>query len=534
MSKPILKLISKYIFWLSIAFSLAVTLIIFKPQYSTSSAASLQVWVKDSLEHIRREDPGTENRDIHLYAAKGEYESFQIGIKANQPDLTVSEVQITPLNGQNGTLDRDNFTLYRQHYVNITKPSPNKIEDVGDRVKSLGAGWYPDGLVPFVDPETKADLVNAEIDAIPFQLEPGVNQAVWIDLFVPRNTAAGDYRGTYSLVSNGETVTGNILLTVWDFQLPLKPSLQSSFLSWSQNDKNTILELLKHRVMPETKIKPEDERELIDRWGLSSIRIPIWSGANYHNCTMSPPPSTEEIRKAGLKHQLDLMVYAYPTDEIDGCEGLEEPFKAWGTNIKQAGVKHLAAMVPEREFYDLVDIWAVNPERYDMAGKKIVEVLERGKEVWFYTFFAPRDNSPTWLIDFPPINHRVAQGFINQRLGLTGLLYWKVDTWTDDPWNNVDTNANLELPEHYPGEGMLIYPGEQVGISGSVASMRMKWIRDGVEDYEYIEILKKTGYYTWAMETIAEVATDLHNWNQDPAVLQAVRLKLGSKIAGLS
>lgn len=529
------KLISKYILWLSIAFALTFSLIAFRTEDSSSSGTMPQVWARDSLEHIRLKDKGDNNRDIHLYAARGEYESFQIGIRTNQSASNVEDVQISPLVGKNTAIEGDNFTLYREHYVNVTKPSSgsSSIKNSNNRVKSLGAGWYPDGLIPFVDPETKADLVNAEIDAVPFQLEPGINQAIWVDILVPRDAAAGDYRGTYSVLSDGETVTGQILLTVWDFQMPLQPSLQSSFLSWEQNDKGTLVELLKHRVMPEARIKPEDERELIDRWGLSSVRVPFWSGANYHNCTMSPAPSAEAVREAGLEHQLDLMVYAYPTDEIDGCQGLEEPFKEWGTSIKQAGVKHLAAMVPNEEFYDLVDIWAVNPGRYDEAGKRIVDVLKKGKEIWFYTFFAPRDNSPTWLIDFAPINHRVAQGFINQRLGLTGLLYWRVDTWTDDPWNNVDTNANLELPEHYPGEGMLIYPGEQVGVDGSVASMRLKWIRDGVEDYEYIEILKHTGHYTWAMETIAEVAQDMHTWNQDPAVLKAVRLKLGNKIAGL-
>ncbi|MEL6927020.1 MAG: DUF4091 domain-containing protein [Cyanobacteria bacterium J06600_6] len=530
-----LKLIFKYIFWLAIACALTFSISALRTENSNSSTTALQVWVKDSLEHVRLEDSGEKTQDIHLYAARGEYESFQIAIKANQPDLAIANVKISPLIGNGSKINPDNVTLYREHYVNITKPSPSSIKHIVSKVKSLGAGWYPDGLIPFVDPETKADLVNAEIDAVPFKIQPGRDQVIWLDIFVPRDAAAGDYQGTYSVVSNDETITGQILLTVWNFELPLKPSLQSSFLSWEQNDRGTLVELLKHRVMPAAKINPQDERELIDRWGLSSLRLPFWSGANYHNCSMSPAPSTAEVREAGLEHQLDLMLYAYPTDEIDGCNGqLDKPFREWATNIKQAGVPHLAAMVPEEQFYDVVDIWAVNPERYTAAGKKIVDVLKRGKKIWFYTFFSPRDNSPTWLIDFAPINHRVAQGFINQRLGITGLLYWRVDTWTEDPWRNVDTNANLELPEHYPGEGMLIYPGKQVGIKGSVASMRLKWIRDGVEDYEYIEILKNTGHYTWAMETIAEVAQDMYTWNQDPAVLQAVRLKLGQKISELS
>jgi hypothetical protein len=192
-------------------------------------------------------------------------------------------------------------------------------------------------------------------------------------------------------------------------------------------------------------------------------------------------------------------------------------------------------MAPREELYNLVDIWVVNPNRYVAGGKKIAEVLRRGKEVWFYTCFVPSDNSPIWQVDFQPINHRIAQGFINQSLGLTGLLYWRVDRWTDDPWNNVDfVNTYSEKPEHYPGEGILIYPGKQVGIKGSVPSMRLKWIREGVEDYEYIEILKKWGYQDWAMATVREVAQDFEHWNLDPTVLEAARQKLGAKIHQLS
>ncbi|MGL5832759.1 MAG: DUF4091 domain-containing protein [Waterburya sp.] len=522
----------KYFFWLLIAFGLTILLVSLKTKYSDSSSASPQVWVKNSMEQVMLQAPAENVHDIHLYAARGEYESFQIAIKATQNAL-VSDVQVSDLQGMdNHAISQSNITLYREHYVNVIHPS---FSSMMNKVKSLGKGWYPDGLIPFVDPQTGADLANAELDAIPLQLQPGNNQTIWVDIFVPRDTPAHDYQGTYSVVSDRGTITGNILLTVWNFELPLKPSLQSTFLSWEQDDKNTLIELLKHRVMPAATINPADERELIDQWGLTSARLPFWSGANYHTCSMEPAPSVSTIRNEGLKHQLDLTLYVYATDEIDKCEGLDQPLQSWSKNLKQAGVQHLAAMTPVQELYNFVNIWAVNPERYDAAGSKISDVLRLGKEVWFYTCFAPQDNSPTWLIDFAPINHRIAQGFINQSLGLTGLLYWRVDTWTDDPWNNVDfVDPYAEQLAHYPGEGMLIYPGKQVGLSSAVPSMRLKWIREGVEDYEYIEILKRAGYHDWAMEAVGEVAKDMHNWNQDPAILDAVRLKLGTKIHQVS
>jgi hypothetical protein len=527
MFKPFLK----YAFWLLIALILNIWLFSLKTKYSNSSATLPQVWVKNSMERVMMQDSPEAAKNIHLYGARGEYESFQIGIRAIQNDDLITKVQISDLQGTKSTVSRSNVTIYREHYVKITKPSPTALSN---QVKPRGKGWYPDGLIPVVDPQTGADLANAELDAIPFELKSGINQTIWVDVFIPRDTLADEYQGTYTVISDRGKITGKIRLTVWNFELPLKPSLQSAFLSWNQNDKSTLIELLKHRVMPAANINPKDERELIDQWGLTSLRLPYWSGANYQTCSMEPAPSVKAIRQEGLKHQLDLMLYVYATDEIDDCEGLQKPFRQWAKNIKQAGVKHLAVMAPRPEYYDLVDIWVVNPSRYEAAGNKIFDVLAQGKAVWFYTFFAPRDNSPTWLIDFEPINHRIAQGFINQSLGLTGLLYWRVDTWNEDPWHNVDTNPHPDGQEHYPGEGMLIYPGKQVGVKGAVPSMRLKWIREGVEDYEYIEILKKLGYEDWAMEAVREVAQDMHHWNQDPAVLDTVRLKLGRKIHQLS
>jgi hypothetical protein len=530
-----LKFISKCSFWSLIAISLTISLVSLRTEYSNSSPNTPQIWVQNSLERIMLDEHPQDVSNIHLYAARGEYESFQIAINAPEDDFTVANVEISDLKGLGDrVLSKSDITLYREHYINVTKPSPTWG---GSKIKPLGKGWYADGLIPFVDPQTKVDLVNAELDAVPFKLKKGFNQPIWVDIFVSRDTPSGDYQGIYTVNSNLGKVSGKILLTVWNFELPLKPSLQSAFLSWEQNDKNTLIELLKHRVMPAANINPENERELIDQWGLTSVRLPFWSGANYQTCSMNPAPSASTIRKEGLKHQLDLMLYTYATDEIDHCQGLKETFREWSKSIHQAGIKHLAVMAPVPEFYDQVDIWVVNPERYDAAGEKITEVLRQGKEIWFYTFFAFGGSVPNWQIDFQPINYRIAQGFINQSLGLTGLLYSRVDTWTNDPWNNVDflnPDPYSEKPEHYPGEGMLIYPGKQVGISGAAPSMRLKWVREGVEDYEYIEILKRAGYQEWAMKAVHEVAKDMHNWDRDPAVLNAVRLKLGTKIHQLS
>ena len=162
--------------------------------------------------------------------------------------------------------------------------------------------------------------------------------------------------------------------------------------------------------------------------------------------------------------------------------------------MHQAGIKNLISMSPTPALYNdgsgtgrsAVDIWVLLPVMYNNSKTQVGEVLKKGDSVWSYNTLVQDAYSPKWLIDFDPVNFRIQPGFISQSLNLTGLLYWRVDKWPSDAWNNVN-NAGTYSSANYPGEGMLVYPGQPVGVKGVVASMRLKWLRDGVEDYDYVQ-----------------------------------------------
>ena len=105
--------------------------------------------------------------------------------------------------------------------------------------------------------------------------------------------------------------------------------------------------------------------------------------------------------------------------------------------------------------------------------------------------------------------------------------------WSSDAWSNVN-NAGTFSSNNYPGEGMLVYPGAPVGIRGVVPSMRLKWIRDGVEDYEYVALLKKAGYGDWALQVARSVGGDWTHWTRDPNALESARRTLGQKLDSLA
>ena len=403
----------------------------------------------------------------------------------------------------------------------------------GGSNRPLAKGWYPDGLIPFTDPQTGNPLSGAQLTAVPFSLNASKNQPIWVDVLVPRDATPGAYNGTFSVTSNQGNVSGQISLTVWNFTLPLKPALESSFLTWTTGSTATHQELLRNRMNPQ-KAATGDERSLIDNLGLASRDVGFWSGADMSSCTMSAAPTVSQFSSAAATHQSGLMLYDYSADEIWKCTNLYPTIKQWAANMHQAGVNNLITMAPVPELYDdgtgsgrsAVDIWVMLPILYDKSPSNVQYAISKGDHAWSYNCLVQDAYSPKWMIDFDPMNFRVQPGFINQSLNLTGILYWRVDLWSGDPWNNVYSSS---FPT-YPGEGMLVYPGTTVGIQGVAPSMRLKWLRDGADDYDYIDLLKKAGQGTWALQVAAGVGTNWSQWSRDGNVAEAARVQLGQKL----
>ena len=173
--------------------------------------------------------------------------------------------------------------------------------------------------------------------------------------------------------------------------------------------------------------------------------------------------------------------------------GIDSQFQEWARNLHEAGVRQLVTMPPDPALYTDggggagVDIWGILPKQYDAAEVDDLRRADFGMEVWSYTAVAQDDYSPKWLIDYGPLDFRLFPGFINQSMGFTGTLYWRVDEWGEDPWAVANP-----FEGNYPGDGMFVYPGEQVGMpDGAAPSIRLKWLRDGVEDYDYIAMASR-------------------------------------------
>jgi hypothetical protein len=496
-------------------------------------AAPPIVWTAPSLSRIGRNDaPGT-SRTITIYAAKGESESFQIGVRGPASHVNVTATDFTL--GSKAVIERSNITLYREHYITITNASSCPHPDEPCTNPPLGAGTYPDALIPFNDPQTGAPLAGAELTAVPFSVAAGENQPVWIDVTIPRGTVAGTYKAEFTIASDQGSASVDAKLVVWNFELPLQPALKSAFLI-EHPTRAVQEELLRHRLMPKD-VAPADEAELVARFGLNIASFPCWGGWNPKT---NAPFSADDYRNEAAKHTQGLPLICYPADEISGATERYAQVKQWAFAMHQAGIKNLITMQPDPALYDdgsgtgrsAVDIWVMLPFQYDQAADRVRDVQAKGDEVWSYNTLVQDNYSPKWHIDFAPINFRIQPGFISQSLHLSGLLYWRID-WAaradgqpSDPWRDG-------YGMFYPGDGRMTYPGDEVGLTGGgvAPSMRLKWLRDGVDDFDYVDLLKKAGCGDAALKVARSVGQDWHTWTRDPATLEAARIRLGNALS---
>ena len=462
----------------------------------------------------------------NLFAAKNEYEAAQLVVRAPRGGLSEVTVEVSALRHASGYA-LPPASLYLEHYVFVARST---LADTVSSNPSAGPGWYPDGLIPF-----DAEPTDPRLSAVPFSVGGGRNQPVWIDVYVPPGAPAGDYTATYTVSSAEGRATGDLALTVWDFTLPASPALASNFQLWEADSEASKAVLLAHHLSPNL-IPAEEQPRFIEDYGLSAVGLPFWSGANFETCAMDLPPSPESIQNERAKQDPRLRVYAYTADEIDTCaRALEPSLKQWARALHSFGVEQLVTMMPVPGLYDdgsgrsAVDIWVISAFQYyrsDAPARRLQEAYSLNTDVWSYTALTEPNSSPKWALDLAPINHRIMPGFINPLYDMTGLLYWRVDEWTDDPWFDLTP----PLADYPYGEGMLVYPAEPLGLAGVAPSLRLKWIRDGVEDYAYVKLLEDLGQTEQALDIVKTVARSWTRWHKNPQVLLDARQRLAAAI----
>jgi hypothetical protein len=547
--------------------------------------AESHVWTVAETTRVLRETPPGTNRAVRLAAARNEWESFQVLVRSDTPLAGVS-LEPGALRGPDGAaLGTDRMRLYRQHQLHLTNGTYRN-----DRFQP---GWYPDPLIPFEHPLPGRKLNGARLTAVPFDLPPGETQGFWVDLYVPPDAQAGRYRGAFRVTAADRQVEVPVELTVWNFALPRVPALQTAFGSpadrmrdhyrqrakdgqepepqdWKTVETQCAQLLADHRVNatpPRELLRPAARpdgsyripseqvralREFVDRYHVNALQTP------HPSSVIKDPAADREKLRAWLAafdlaaRELDrpgLVFFTYLKDEPN----TEEDYRyvqTWGRAVRDAGsvVKVLVVEQPWTEpgkggadsawgeLFGAVDIWCplFSLHRPEEAARR----LALGETVWTYTALCQGPPTPWWHMDYPLLNYRVPS-WMAWRDRLRGLLYWGgMSYWrqTDDPWTQAPFYTGSGRPQQgakgivFYGEGSLVYPARAVGHDGIVPTLRLKALRDGIEDYEFLALLERLGARDGAAAVVQRRVESFFKWEKDPAAYEAARRELAELI----
>src|SRR5262245_2910252 len=123
--------------------STIVAWLLLAPASGAADPPALSVWTLDGLQRVRPEDPPREGHVARIRAARGEWEPFQVALRASGHPIRALTAEVSDLAGAGAAIPRGNIRLYREHFVYLRRPSARS---------EAAPGLYPDALLPFVDP----------------------------------------------------------------------------------------------------------------------------------------------------------------------------------------------------------------------------------------------------------------------------------------------------------------------------------------------------------------------------------------------
>jgi hypothetical protein len=237
---------------------------------------------------------------------------------------------------------------------------------------------------------------------------------------------------------------------------------------------------------------------LQNKWGLRHFNIVY---LNYTLININDPSSWQAqidswvttISDAMAEYQkvgLDKYAYVY---------GFDERPASWYPVIKQT-LTAIKAKFPDLPVIStlrdnsmgvtsgltgLVDAWAPEQDLYNQTTADGAHA--RGDQVYWYPDIGTGHPFPNWFNGYPPIDGRMLMGPMSYQAKVDGVLYYQTTRWVGGQTilnDGVFSNWN-DLTGGAPGDGSLLYPGPD----GPMASMRLSNVRDGMQDYNLLDVL---------------------------------------------
>ncbi len=549
-----------------------------------AAASAGPVGVYDSLAVLRPEvaPPSGAASEATIEAAGNETQSFQLSIRPSS-GLAGVDVDAGTLSGPGGaTIPAEDVTVYREGTYQVAQRS--------DGEGSSGA--WPDVLIPQRD-----TLYGETRNAFPIDVAAGTQLGVWVDVFVPADQRPGVYTGQVAVSSAaGQVATVPVKLSVADFTLSATSNFKSAFhvdpwqickaftgeysctsqTEWWRLDQ-VFAELgLNNRVTisnpyptgynaapSSTSQKENFAKYIVPLLNGTDPRVKL-QGAEltsfdaYWQCVTESTTCLGDWKALAEKYGFAERFFLYNCDEPGSAAAWSKCAQTAATAEGRWSGVHKLITAPADELqknsaasYTTIDTPVVNDLNSGSTDRRSEYnsylQSDSENELWIYnscmSFSCNETESPIWngwpgyAID-EPASQAEAMGWMGFAYQASGELYYEAtQSLTTATTNQYYSGGN--------GDGNLFYAGTPNGGNGSLAiggthsipleTIRLKRIRDGYQDNEYLRLASQAKGRTAAMSVVEGLYGNLNKAMNSTTVsgsqLDAAREQLSAMIA---
>ena len=515
-----------------------------------------RVWATHDGTKVMRDGPPHPDRagnavwngtEIRLVAARNEIVAFQIIVEASDAigALTATLPSLTHASGKpvlryappapdpTQYVDRP-IQLFSQHYLDVRRRTRASwvFRPDGPAAPTTALGWTPVQLVP--------ENARPARGGFPLVVRAGERQGLWVEVYVDRHLAAGEYRGVVTIDADGQHTRLPIALDVVDVDLP--DSTMPAMVYYERNQTDLYhgrnMDAAYHRFARRNRVEfthaygEATAREASARFdGRAFTAAEGYAGPGAGSGYRILPRTfygpgrefdTAQDAQAAVERWTDFLrtfapralTFVYLPDEPAAAQFPR--VLAVGSNVRDASrrlgspVKTFVTHGYATEIADAVDIWAAVPAHFDVARAKTERAA--GKQSWFYNGGRPQMGAI--VIDAPATDARVV-GWAAFRHGVDGYFYWHANHWRHNSQKKLgDRNQNVwREPITFDnrsegkmdngfinGDGVLVYPGEDVlhpdedrGIAGPISTIQMANLRRGLQDHALLTLARQRG-----------------------------------------
>lgn len=562
------------------------------PKSGPGSSDSLSVWAVPAEQKVKPDDKiessnivwSRKTNLVSVAGAGNEHVPFQIVVTSPVPPgrrpkpaegFFVTTSDLVSSNGK--TIPRSQVNLFLEHYIMLyAKSGP-----VG------GTGVWPDAIVPLKEPFNMA-AQYAVVKNRPIWVD------ITVPASTPAGKYNGTITVTQHGKNVGSI---KVELQVYGFSIPEKTSLVSYMnisKGWmsrfyhkeSSSDEMDKLTQVYYDFLYSRRMEPWFNYQLTPEVSVNGDNVSVkFNDARYdyymnklksNRVLLETFPNELEkfvkdeqfsksfnakvksyitqvkayFEKNGWKNKL---VFNSPIDEPNTKEEYEET-REWAQLVHEAA--------PDIPFLSTESPVTDNPEWGKLTGsvnnfsihgnalnqqevkKAIREEQSKGGEMTWYISCDQIYPQPNYFIDAPAMDP-VMVPWITEQYKMTGFLYWAANFWTEtpNPWLDAVTFISGYLcSDGYVlnGEGSLLYPGDfvkrytgQPNVDGPVSSLRFELLREGIEDYDYIQMLKNAGQKEFADSIVNQLVIDVSTFSRNVDDLYAARKTMALQLEKL-